>query len=332
MRQSPVTDDTVSRSDGRLLVTKTTVTETDRYSDSVAGLDLDVVRAKQGLGPNRVMSAVSSTFMASSVDIGFPILTRTTVSNEHIILARINSVGPGSRWCHVDLEPGALFVYSPGAEHTAVNTPGTNFTFTMVSTEQLEFVHEMLGISLTTPPRGEVRQMAVTPVVAERVRVAFDDLTTSSEQNGFVPVTASSEVLGAFAAVLRSNKYEHRIGFRKRIDNRKVIRQCLEYAAIVDRIPSTIELCSVAHVSERRLREAFTCEYNMPPTQYFRLWALDLARCRLLREDPSAGTVTNIAARLGFLHLGRFAGYYRSVYGERPSTTLQGGTGQPRIP
>jgi transcriptional regulator GlxA family with amidase domain len=49
---------------------------------------------------------------------------------------------------------------------------------------------------------------------------------------------------------------------------------------------------------------------------------LQRARQELLDADDSA-TVSGIASRCCFLELGRFAHYYRRLYGESPSQTLR---------
>ena len=89
------------------------------------------------------------------------------------------------------------------------------------------------------------------------------------------------------------------------------------------RIPSVSELCLAAQVSERRLRQAFVDEFDLSPSRFFRHWALTLARQRLRSADGARHTVTEVAVDLGFNHLGRFAAYYRQLYGEAPSTTLE---------
>jgi AraC family ethanolamine operon transcriptional activator len=40
-------------------------------------------------------------------------------------------------------------------------------------------------------------------------------------------------------------------------------------------------------------------------------------------SDPEETTVTQVAFGLGFWDLGRFAGAYRRLFGERPSETLR---------
>jgi AraC family ethanolamine operon transcriptional activator len=114
-----------------------------------------------------------------------------------------------------------------------------------------------------------------------------------------------------------------RVGSAHRIDSRHVVHACLDYADLVQRIPSLGELCPAANVSERRLRDAFTDEFDLPPSRFFRAWALNAAHRRLLGSEPRGESVTDVAASLGLWHLGRFAEQYRTIYGENPSATLR---------
>ena len=88
-------------------------------------------------------------------------------------------------------------------------------------------------------------------------------------------------------------------------------------------IPSISELCLVANVSERTLRAVFVREYDLPPTRYFRAWALDQAHRRFIDGVEDSETVTEVATGLGFDHLGRFYIRYKQIYGEPPSETLR---------
>ena len=87
---------------------------------------------------------------------------------------------------------------------------------------------------------------------------------------------------------------------------------------------SIAELRAGTGVPERALR--LCCEefLGLSPTAYVRLRRLNLVRAALLRSDPAITTVGGIARRHGFSELGRFAAAYRAVFGESPSTTLQG--------
>jgi adenylate cyclase len=81
------------------------------------------------------------------------------------------------------------------------------------------------------------------------------------------------------------------------------------------------EIASACGIGRRTLQRHFRCFSGRTPMQFLRDLRLDRARQELLRA--SGGTsVTDIAARIGFNHLGRFATEYRARYGESPSATL----------
>lgn len=80
------------------------------------------------------------------------------------------------------------------------------------------------------------------------------------------------------------------------------------------------EICHALGVGERVLRRAFAIAYGVSPARFLRLRRLQLARSRL--RDGPASSVTEVATDLGFFDLGRFAGEYRELFCELPSTTL----------
>ncbi len=83
------------------------------------------------------------------------------------------------------------------------------------------------------------------------------------------------------------------------------------------------ELALKNGVQERTLRRAFQGYYGLSPVEYLRLRRLHHARRLLMVGCPDQTTVTKIAMELGFWDLGRFAGAYRELFGELPSTTLR---------
>jgi AraC family ethanolamine operon transcriptional activator len=83
------------------------------------------------------------------------------------------------------------------------------------------------------------------------------------------------------------------------------------------------ELARRTGVPERTLRTAFHRSYGVSPQEYLRIQRLYQARRLLLASDSDQTTVTHVAFGLGFWDLGRFAGAYRTLFGERPSETLR---------
>jgi len=83
-----------------------------------------------------------------------------------------------------------------------------------------------------------------------------------------------------------------------------------------------VELCEALQVSGRTLRLAFRERYGLGPMAYFQTLRLNAVRNQLIKADPESTSIAKVARELGFGHLGKFAGYYRRLFGELPSKTL----------
>jgi AraC-like DNA-binding protein len=79
------------------------------------------------------------------------------------------------------------------------------------------------------------------------------------------------------------------------------------------------EICAAISVPERTLRLCCQKQLGMSPQQYLTRRRIHLVRRALATGEAS---VTEIATRFGFWHLGRFSASYQTIFGELPSTTL----------
>ncbi|MET9319494.1 AraC family transcriptional regulator [Streptomyces sp. NPDC003038] len=88
---------------------------------------------------------------------------------------------------------------------------------------------------------------------------------------------------------------------------------------------SVADMAQAAGVSVWSLREGFRTHLAVSPLAYLRSARLVRARRDLLAVayGHTAETVTEVALRWGFTHLGRFTGHYRAAYGEAPSQTVR---------
>ncbi|MCA0939872.1 AraC family transcriptional regulator [Salipiger pacificus] len=82
------------------------------------------------------------------------------------------------------------------------------------------------------------------------------------------------------------------------------------------------DVARAAEVSTRALFESFRQFRDLSPMKYVRFRRLQAARDILRRSGPEE-RVADVAARLGFGHLGRFASDYARRFGETPSETLR---------
>ena len=88
--------------------------------------------------------------------------------------------------------------------------------------------------------------------------------------------------------------------------------------------PFTVaDLAAIAGVSIRSLQQSFQRYIGMPPMTYLRHLRLAHVHEHLRQADPALHTVTEIAYRFGFTHMGRFAAEYRSPVRSSSCETLR---------
>ncbi|ACR32379.1 AraC family transcriptional regulator [Burkholderia glumae] len=106
------------------------------------------------------------------------------------------------------------------------------------------------------------------------------------------------------------------------------VRRVEEYIRTHLQEPLTIEqLAEFGNVSASTLFAAFKHYHGVTPMAFVRQLRLERVRRDLIGADAMHGTgrpsVTDIALKWGFAHLGRFAMEYKRAFGESPSASLR---------
>ena len=101
-----------------------------------------------------------------------------------------------------------------------------------------------------------------------------------------------------------------------------ITSECIALAETLGPMPSPEELSAALGVSDRWIRAAFRRVYGVSLLSYFRSRAMHSAHRELRSSRPDVTSVTEVAMRWGFWHLGRFSATYKSYFGELPSKTL----------
>lgn len=105
------------------------------------------------------------------------------------------------------------------------------------------------------------------------------------------------------------------------------VRKAEEYIRANLEKPVTLEdIAKAAGVTPRALQLGFRNFRNTSPMAQLRTERLRRVHEDLLAATPG-GSVTEVATRWGFAHLGRFSLAYKEKYGQSPSKTLQSGAG-----
>jgi AraC family transcriptional regulator, ethanolamine operon transcriptional activator len=205
-----------------------------------------------------------------------------------------------------------------------------------VAPSALERIARPLGVELRLPGEGEFRVASV--VDRGRLSRAFDLLshTVNNHEDAALTTREAGAMEQAFLEIaVRSlaSDPSHGSPYQSaRLTSARIVRTCEDYARKWRYQDVTLAgLCEASGVSERRVRSAFYECYQMSPTAYLRVAALNAARRDLVEGPRLHNAVSRAATDWGFWHLSRFAAQYRALFGESPRHTLSHRADRPRV-
>lgn len=301
--------------------------DVDAYSGALPGLQLEVIRTGVGVGPNLTRSWSGNGLAVASGRVQFPVLGRTSIADNRVVVVVVISAPPGTRWCEVDLEPGAVLVYGPGADHTAISPVGVEYSLVLVDLDVLGAVAEDLRWPFPRIDRGRVH--ALPPMPGPQSLAPLRD--SFGDRGADIVVTRAMQDASMHAVLAAaSTPPPARARDSRRIDSRRIVNACVDELEMERGIPSIAMMCRAASVSERRLREAFISTFDVPPKRYWQSRLLSEARERLISGEAGSDSVQAVALDLGFNHMGRFSRQYQQQFGEQPSQTLSPRPHRPR--
>jgi AraC-like DNA-binding protein len=148
------------------------------------------------------------------------------------------------------------------------------------------------------------------------------------------PITARSFREFVMTALLlhQPHNYSDRLRRLARPVTPRDVKRAIEYIeANLDAAIGLPEIVAACGVPGRTLIQHFRDFKSTSPMRYLRTARFEKVREALSRAEPEE-SITEIAARWGFSHMGRFSVDYRRRFGESPSATLQRGRNAPTRP
>ena len=278
-------------------------------ADAVEGLPLRIDPLGEPLGKVRMsMLALPGISIGTGVT-EVPIRSSGGVDGAIVVGVPL-SPGTGS-WNGVDLSPGRAWCYGPGAEHDGVAAKPP--WWAGITIERSLF---------TEADQERMFKGPVVDIIESTAARRLSDLVRAADS------VLVDGVSGPGAALLRADLVDaiaslgHDERRLKMSTAAKLVRQCELLAPELGPIPTVGALADAVGTSDRWIRSAFSQTYGVSPSQYFRARALASCRRELEAAEPASISVTDVAVRWGFWHLGRFSAHYRRFFGESPSVTL----------
>ncbi|WJR76790.1 helix-turn-helix domain-containing protein [Bradyrhizobium sp. NP1] len=108
------------------------------------------------------------------------------------------------------------------------------------------------------------------------------------------------------------------------LSSERIVLEALEFVrAKPESIVHIKDIVKATKVGYRTLLRAFERYLGFSPKHYLRLRQLNLVYHQIRRENGASARLADILAAHGVTEFGRFAGHYRSLFGELPSETYR---------
>ena len=306
-----------------------TFIEPDDYAASLRPVQAELVVTSPGKFKVRLTRAELHHLQLFRGDENLPRIAFLSLPPPLVFIAFPLGFGPSQVWRGTELEAGDVMSYTLGERLHQVTTGPS--TWGLIALEQAALEERgrvFWGAPLSSAQQGRV--LRPTPRDAARLRrlhVQACRLAVTKPKILTHPEVARAiehDLLHALVICLSAAKVRAEGAAKRR---RAQIMAKFEQGLALQ-LGQTLrlqELCEPIGVTERTLRGCCAEFLGMSPTRYVLLRRLKRVRAALQDAVPATANVAEVARRFGFTQLGRFAGAYRSAFGEAPSVTLRRG-------
>jgi AraC family ethanolamine operon transcriptional activator len=308
-------------------VSRQVITSIDGFLDASRTGGILPILVRPGAIHAELIRAHLGPLVADAAYCSAPLVLRgETVADRVWLVAPMYRTGSG-QLNGEPLVPGNLLAFGGSAEVAGVSGAPFQCGIVSVAPSAIERTAAALGIKSHLPGEGEFR---ATPVVDRgRLSRAFGLLSCTVNHHNDAALTKreADAIERAFLEIAARSLAGDSTGSppcqSPRLTSAQIARICEDYARKWRHQNVTLaDLCEVSGVSERRVRSAFYECYQMSPTAYLRVAALNAVRRELVEGPHIRGSVSRAAADWGFWHLSRFAAQYGALFGESPRQTL----------
>jgi len=303
-----------------------TFSDPDDYAAAIHGARIDLTITGRGQFAAKLIRIDLHRLWMQRFSDNLPGISHWTIIRGRAVISFRTRPGPSLLWGGVETLPNVVLRHSEG-ECTFQRSSGSlsRAAMSLPVEDMVSAGSAAAGLDLT-PPRAPL--IVIPPPVAmarlQRLHATAGYLAEEAPEIIANPHAAhglEQELIAAMVDCLgkgaadedRVAQRQHQLIMRR---FRRVLEEKLHESLYIT------EICRAIGISIRTLQICCQEELGMGPKRYLLVRRLHMARRALRAAAPDATTVTDIATRYGFWHLGRFAGEYRSLFGESPSVML----------
>jgi AraC-like DNA-binding protein len=303
-----------------------TFTDPDDYAAADRAANVEINITGRGHFAGKIVSIELHRLWMQRFSDNLPWVGHSTTKAGRAIFSFRIEPGPNLLAGGIDMQPTSIVQHSEGQSYHRRSSGFANYGSMSLPVEEIVPFGEAMAAFDLTPPRDA---MLITPPPGAMTRLQRLHAAAGQLAEHAPEIIANPDA----ARGLEQELIEAVIGCLAYREGRKNRSAQGQHAIVMHRFWRVVEenpeqpvylpdICKGIRVSARTLRMCCQEHLGMGPKHYLWLRRMHLAR-RALRAGPHATTVTDIATRYGFWHLGRFAVEYQSLFGESPSATLR---------
>lgn len=298
--------------------------EFDQFTEFSAAWDIEFRQIGPGNLNAMLSQAVGESWSLAMARFDQPCYQQGTTVTGMRTFAMLDSNASEQEWCGRRFSPDSIAVFASDGAFHAISQPGFDIYTLSFTDEQLASACEQLGV----------------PDVTEKLLSSAAVLQIDRQQTGFLRKLINSAMQALCKEGQLSSNWRGNEHICERISEQLVL--LLTDSAYLSRTPpqrlrsmaiqrafevieagleqgiSVREVANTSKISRRALEYAFRDRYNFSPKEFINSQRMVMVRRDLFSET---GTITEIANRWGFSHMGQFARDYRRQFGELPSQT-----------
>ncbi|QKC87504.1 AraC family transcriptional regulator [Mesorhizobium sp. NZP2234] len=303
--------------------------------EAVRGADLKIVQLASGKFDGHLMHAQIGSLSLSTGDFGPDIRARGVMNQDMVTIGMmLESSGEVSQW-DFEVVPGDVIVFPKSVEQEGRFTGHSRYATITLSEEALaDFA---AGEPILQDPkfwtkisrfhRSPSLRTGACGEIAGKIEKLRGGAGPHCEAGvSYLKRSLIEAFISGIVDEVSSERYD------RLFSGAKLVRDVEDYVDGVEigRPVHISELCSALTVSRRTLHRAFQHSLGLGPVAYLRLRRLADVHRMLTVADAAPAGVTQAALDYGFTDLGRFAAFYKRIFGEVPSETRHKAMSYPR--
>jgi len=294
--------------------------DVDELGEVTRSWDLDFRQLNRGAFKGNVRQAVSGPFHLADTRLDGVLHQRGTTPTGVWTFCVPRHHEMEFRWRGHDVGANDVLIHKPGGEFDSMSKHGFGLLLVSVSDEHLEAAAQRLGVSVSERALRGLEITTCEPAMVSNLRLLVTTALAMLVQGHTLPKAVEQNASDLLIQSIAAGGIPDRRTPQGR--QQRLIETAIRIARErANEIHLVKDLCRESGASERTLRRGFDERLGVSPKTYLQAQRLIGVR-RELRSTGRDESISDIANRWGFWHMGQFAADYRRQFGELPSETV----------